>query len=109
MNASISVLFFMHASLKVVCNSLIAIRGHLFGWALKNFGHPEGFCFPSFLNFFMFEFFVDFWQPPPSNWIKVNTYGSFCRSLHAGYDGVFRCSEISFLGAFLTRQKGASI
>lgn len=39
------------------------------------------------------------WEPP-ANWIKVNTDGSFHNSSRAGYGGIFRGIQASFVGAF---------
>lgn len=40
------------------------------------------------------------WHPPPLNWLKVNTDGSFKDANHAGFGGIFRDSNGIFQGAF---------
>ncbi|PRQ53570.1 putative ribonuclease H-like domain, reverse transcriptase zinc-binding domain-containing protein [Rosa chinensis] len=40
------------------------------------------------------------WTPPPENWFKANSDGSFRDPNHAGFGGIFRNSEAAFLGAF---------
>ena len=40
------------------------------------------------------------WDPPPVNWLKVNTDGSFRNPETAGFGGVFRDHEGLFQGAF---------
>lgn len=40
------------------------------------------------------------WQPPPDQWVKVNTDGSFHDVAHACFGGIFRDDNASFLGAF---------
>lgn len=41
------------------------------------------------------------WQSPPCNWYKVNTDGSFINPNHAGFGGLFRDSQVLFLGGFV--------
>ncbi|XP_061998916.1 uncharacterized protein LOC133716213 [Rosa rugosa] len=40
------------------------------------------------------------WDPPPVNWLKVNTDGSFRNPETTGFQGVFRDHEGLFWGAF---------
>lgn len=40
------------------------------------------------------------WEPPPINWVKINTDGSFHNPNRAGFGGIFRGARPSFLGAF---------
>ncbi|KAK9928877.1 hypothetical protein M0R45_025995 [Rubus argutus] len=46
------------------------------------------------------RFILVVWCPPPSNWLKVNTDGSFRNPNLAGFGGIFRDSKGLFHGAF---------